>query len=139
MRPPPYPICTRQHHLQTHQLLFLRERINHERREVDCSSRDLLEILLRLAGLLFESDWALIDRLTFEKALWIGEDSWPRECRKFLRLHKTQHPKPPFPEETTFNLSGRRAGYRCVLVRTEGSEVCGSSYCLAHIRRPDRS
>jgi hypothetical protein len=48
---PPHPVFIRQHNLQTHQLLLLREWINHDRRAVDCTSRDLLEMHLRLARL----------------------------------------------------------------------------------------
>jgi len=49
--PPPHPIFIRQHNLQTHQLLLLRERTKHDRRAVNCTSRDLLEMHLRLPRL----------------------------------------------------------------------------------------
>jgi hypothetical protein len=50
-RPPPHPIFICQHNLQTHQLLLLRGKIYHDRRAMDCTSRDLLEMPLRLARL----------------------------------------------------------------------------------------
>ena len=49
--PPQHQIFIRQHNLQTHQLLLPGERINHNRRAVDRTYRDLLEMHLRLARL----------------------------------------------------------------------------------------
>jgi hypothetical protein len=49
--PPQHPVFIRQHNLQKHQLLLLRVRINHDRRAVDCTSRDLLKMHLLLARL----------------------------------------------------------------------------------------
>ena len=70
----------------------LRERIHQIRRELDNTSRDLLEIHLRLAIVLSKSDWSLIDQLTFKKATRVGEDSKARQLWKFASLHKTKHP-----------------------------------------------
>jgi hypothetical protein len=59
---------------------------------LDNTSRDLLEIHLRLAIVLSKSDWSLIDQLTFKKATRVGEDSKARQLWKFASLHKTKHP-----------------------------------------------
>jgi hypothetical protein len=86
---------------------LLRERIHHNRRELDNTSRKLLEIHLRLASVLSKSDWSLIDQLTFKKATRVGEDSKARQLRKFTRLHKTQHPTTKTSKDTVINLSGQ--------------------------------
>jgi hypothetical protein len=86
---------------------LLRERIRHNRRELDHTSRELLTIHLRLGSLLSQSDWFLIDQLTFEKAARVGDDSKTRQLRKFSRLHKKQHPTSRTSKETVINLSGR--------------------------------
>jgi hypothetical protein len=58
------------------------------------TSRELLEIHLRLASVLSKSDWSLIDQLAFNKATRVGEDGKARQLRKSARLHRTQHPAP---------------------------------------------
>src|SRR5215469_1292483 len=85
---------------------LLRERIHHNRRELDHTSRALLQVHLRLASLLSESDWSLIDRLTFNKATRTGEDSKASQLQKFTRLHETQHQNIRKPKDTVINLSG---------------------------------
>jgi len=47
---------------------LLRERIHHNRRELDNTSRELLEMHLHLASVLSKSDWSLIDQLTFNQS-----------------------------------------------------------------------
>ena len=84
---------------------LLQERIHHNRWELDNTSRELLEIHLRLASVLSKSDWSLIDQLKFKKATRAGEDRKARQLRKFAWLHKTQHPTTKTSKETVINLS----------------------------------
>jgi hypothetical protein len=86
---------------------LLRERIHHSRCELDSTSQELLEIHILMAGALSEPDWTLIDRLTFEKASGIDEDSKARQFDKFLHLHEKQHPVPLASKETVVNLNGK--------------------------------
>ena len=44
---------------------LLRERIHHNRRELDNTNQELLEVNLRLASVLSKSDWSPMDQLTF--------------------------------------------------------------------------
>ena len=71
-------------------------RLHHSRRELDSTSRELLEIHLLFAGALSEPEWILIDRLTFQKASRIGEDSKPDCVVQFYASikHNTQSPRP---------------------------------------------
>jgi hypothetical protein len=86
---------------------LLRERIHQNRRELDNISRELLKIHLRLARVLFKSNWSLIDQLTFKKAARVGEESKGRQLRRFARPHKTQHPNIKTSKETVMNHSGQ--------------------------------
>ncbi|XP_021931121.1 uncharacterized protein LOC110835326 [Zootermopsis nevadensis] len=87
---------------------LLRERIHHTRRELDAISRDLLGMHLRLAAELSTADWALIDRITFERASRAAADDKVRQCHKFQRLHGAQHAGPRTDtKKTVVNLSGR--------------------------------
>jgi hypothetical protein len=86
---------------------LLRERIHHNRRELDNTSLELLKIHLHLGSLLFKSGWSLIDQLTFEKAARVGDDSKARQLQKFSRLHKTQHPTTKTSKEMVITLSGQ--------------------------------
>jgi hypothetical protein len=52
-----------------------------------------------------ESDWSLIDRLTFNKATRTGEDSKASQLQKFTHLHKIQQQNIRTPKETVINLS----------------------------------
>jgi hypothetical protein len=85
---------------------LLRERIHNNRRKLDHTSRELLQVHLRLASVLSESDWSLIDRLTFNKAIRTEEDSKATQLQKFSRLHKIQHQNLRTSKETVINLSG---------------------------------
>ena len=82
---------------------LLRERIHHDRKELDATSRDLLVIHLQLASTLSESDWNLIYRLSADKATRIGETNRFRQCR----LHKTQNPRSELRGETVVNLRNK--------------------------------
>jgi hypothetical protein len=64
---------------------------HHTRRELDDISRALH---LRLAGVLAADDWALVDRITFEKASHVAAGDKARQYGKFQRLHGAQHPAP---------------------------------------------
>jgi hypothetical protein len=57
-------------------------------------SRALLALHLRLAGELATDDWALLDRITFEKASHVAAGDKARQCGKFQKLHGAQHPAP---------------------------------------------
>jgi hypothetical protein len=62
---------------------------------------------LLLASTLSAVDWNLIDRIANEKVLHLADDVRARHCRKFMQLHKTQHPTgPPDTSRTVINLSG---------------------------------
>jgi hypothetical protein len=43
----------------------------------------------------------LIDRIAAENVLCIADDIRPRHCKKFLQLHKTQHPPGPSDNSRT--------------------------------------
>jgi len=100
---------------------LLRERVRHNRREFDNTSRELLEKHLHLGSVLSKSDWSLIDQLTCKKATRVGEDSKARQLRKFARLHKTQNPTTKTSKETVINLSGHTLDDLSILVTTERS------------------
>jgi hypothetical protein len=87
---------------------LLRERIHENRRELDNTSRELLKFHLGIDNHLSESDWALIDRLTMNKARNMGEDSKARQFKKFARLYKNQHPTTETTRETVINLSDQK-------------------------------
>ena len=53
-----------------------------------------------------ESDWSLIDQLTYNKANLIGENSKTRQLHKFARLYKTQKTA-SITKGTVINLSGQ--------------------------------
>jgi hypothetical protein len=85
---------------------LLKERIHYTRRELDAVSRELLKLHLLLASTLSAVDWDLIDSITNE-VLRLADDVRARHCRKFMQLHKTQHPTgPPDTSRTVINLSG---------------------------------
>jgi hypothetical protein len=44
-----------------------------------------------LAGELSAKNWALLDRITFEKASDIAANDKIRQCGKFQQLHRAQH------------------------------------------------
>ena len=88
---------------------LLRERI-HNRRELDHTSRTLLQVHLRLFNHMSESDWSLIDHLTFNKA---------RQLHKFASLLKTQQ-KTRIPKETAINLSGQSLDYGLLSLLQKG-------------------
>jgi len=75
---------------------------------LDNISRELLKIHLRLASVLLERDWSLIEQLTFNKATRLGEDCKTRQLQKFTRLHKTQHPTTKTTTDTVINLSDQK-------------------------------
>jgi hypothetical protein len=86
---------------------IFRERIHYTRRELDAVSRELLKLHLLLASTLSAVDWDLIDRVTNEKVLRLADDVRARHRRKFMQLHKNQHPTcPPDTSRTVINLSG---------------------------------
>jgi hypothetical protein len=64
-------------------LALLRERIHFNRREIDNSSRNLIKIHLQLANVLSASDWSLVDRITFNKTIRLGDEIRNRQCKKF--------------------------------------------------------
>ncbi|PNF41399.1 hypothetical protein B7P43_G14428 [Cryptotermes secundus] len=86
---------------------MLRERIHQTRRELDAVSRELIKLHLLVARVLSADDWDLIDRITTQKAVNIGDQARARQCKKFINLQKTQHP-PQLHEnkKTVVNLSG---------------------------------
>jgi hypothetical protein len=43
-------------------------------------------------------DWRLIDWLTYNKATHVGDDNKTRQCQKFARLTKIQHPDTTKPK-----------------------------------------
>jgi hypothetical protein len=53
-----------------------------------------------------QSDWSLIDHLTFNKANQRGEENKARQLHKFASLLKMQQ-KTRIPKETVINLSGQ--------------------------------
>jgi hypothetical protein len=74
--------------------------------ELEAVCRESLKWHLSLASTLSAEDWDLIDRITTEKVLRMADDIRARHCRKFLHLHKTQHPPgPPGNSRTVINLS----------------------------------
>jgi len=87
---------------------LLRERIQQNRRELDSTSRALLDTHLRLANTLTTSHWHLIDQLTFNKATYVGDDHKARQSQKFVRLCKNQHPVTEAPKNTVINLSNQK-------------------------------
>ena len=87
---------------------LLWERIHQIRRELDITSRNLLNIHLHIANILSESDWSLINQLTLNKALRVGENSKERQLKKFTRLHKKQHPTTRTTKETVINLNDQK-------------------------------
>jgi hypothetical protein len=69
-------------------------------------STELLGLHLCLAWDLSSDDWDLIDHITIDKVSRLAEDGKAKHCRKFQRLHKTQHPRlPPDNRKTVINLS----------------------------------
>jgi hypothetical protein len=55
---------------------------------------------------LFADDRDLIDHITTEKVVRTADDIRARHCRKFLHLHKAQHPPQPLDKrKTVVNLS----------------------------------
>jgi hypothetical protein len=74
---------------------------------LDVTSRKLLQLHLRIASTLTGEHWALIDRLTFNKATQTGENSKNRQLRKFGQLYRKQHPEPKDTTRTVINLSNQ--------------------------------
>jgi hypothetical protein len=61
---------------------------------------------LRLARDLSGEDWDLIDHITIDKVSRLAEEGKAKHCKKFQRLHRTQHPPlPPDNRKTVINLS----------------------------------
>ena len=83
---------------------LLRERI-HNRRELNQVYHQLLQLHLRLTNILSGSHWDLIDRLTFNKAMQIGQHTRRRQQRKFTNLQKTQLSDNSTIKSTVINLS----------------------------------
>jgi hypothetical protein len=81
---------------------LLRERLHQNRRELDNISRDLLEVHLQVASAVSKEDWSLLDKLTYQKATQVGEESKATQIRKFNHLYKTQ----PTPHHTYSNEYG---------------------------------
>ena len=84
------------HHIRSHaanriyqrtSFALLRERIQQNRRELDSTSRALLDTHLRLANTLTTSHWLLIDQLTFNKATYIGDDRKARNSHGSVRIN----------------------------------------------------
>jgi hypothetical protein len=88
-------------------LALLRERIHFNRRQIDNCFRNLLKIHLQLANILSASDWSLVDRITFNKPIRLGDEIRNRQCRKFSRLREAQHPILAVTKDTVVNLSNR--------------------------------
>ncbi|XP_023703193.1 uncharacterized protein LOC111862215 [Cryptotermes secundus] len=85
---------------------MLRERIHYTSRELDAVSKELIKLHLRLTQVLSAADWDLIDRTTTQKAVNIDDGATTRQCKKFINLHKTQHPPQLHDEsKTVVNLS----------------------------------
>ena len=87
---------------------LLRERIQQNRRELDSTSRILLDTHLRLANSLNISHWRLIDQLTFNKAAYLGDGHKARQSQKFARLTKNQLPVTKALKNTVINLSDQK-------------------------------
>ncbi|PNF32618.1 hypothetical protein B7P43_G17953 [Cryptotermes secundus] len=85
---------------------MLRERIHYTRRELDVVSRELIKLHLRLTQVLSAVDSDLIDRITTQKAVNIGDEARARQCKKFTNLHKTHPPHLHDNRKTVANLSG---------------------------------
>jgi len=66
---------------------LLQERIHQYRWELDITSWDLPNTHLRTVNQLSEPDWSLIDHLTLNKAMRVGEDGKARQLKKFTWLH----------------------------------------------------
>jgi hypothetical protein len=66
---------------------LLQELVHHTRPELDDISRALLALHLRLASEFLADDWALLDRITFEKASHVVVGDKARQCGKFQKLH----------------------------------------------------
>jgi len=86
-------------------LALLRERIHHNRRQLDSTSRELLNTHPRIANLHPESDWAGIDQNTLIKAKRVGENSKARHLKKFTRLQTKQHQTTKTINESVIKLS----------------------------------
>jgi hypothetical protein len=51
-------------------------------------------------------DWDLVDRITIDNVLRLAEEEKAKHCKKFQRLHNTQHPPLPTDnKKTVVNLS----------------------------------
>jgi len=87
---------------------LLCERIQQNRRELDSTSRILLDIHLRLANTLTTSHRRLIDQLTFNKATYVGDGHKARQSQKFARLTKYQLPVTEAFKNTVINLSDKK-------------------------------
>ena len=86
---------------------LLRDRIHSNRRELNHIFGQLLQLHLRLTGILSSSHWDLIDRLSFNKAKQIGEHTKNRQLRKFTSLHTSQHSDNKTIKVTVINLSNQ--------------------------------
>ena len=75
---------------------------------MDITFQDLLNTHLRIANQLSEPDWSLIDHLTLNKSMRVGEDSKARQLKKFAQLHTKQHPTTKTTKETVINLSNQK-------------------------------
>jgi hypothetical protein len=53
---------------------------------------ELLKLHLHLVHSLPAEDWDLMYRITTEKVLHVADNLRARHCRKFLQVHKAQHP-----------------------------------------------
>jgi hypothetical protein len=112
----------------------------------------LLKLHLLLASTLSAGDWDLIDRITNE-VLRLADDVRVRHCRKFMQLHKNQHPTgPPDTNRTVINLSGvpleeaacsamsKGLNYAVAPGRIPAKDfLCGVEKAIATLRRKSNS
>jgi hypothetical protein len=68
-------------------------------------SRVLLRLRLRLPGELSADDWALLNCTTFRRSAQVAADDKTKQCTKFQRLHRVQHPATQADKKTEMNLS----------------------------------
>ena len=100
---------------------LLRERIHHNRWELDNTTRELLEIHLRLATVLSKSDWSLIDQLMFKKATCGGRQQGQTTPEIRTAPQDTTSSYKNLKKEMVINLSGQTLDDGSILVTTERS------------------
>jgi hypothetical protein len=87
-----------------------------------------------LARDLSVEDWDLVDRITIDKVSRLAEEGKAKHCKKFQRLHNTQHPRLPTDnKKTVINLS------KILLVEAARSALSkGLNYAVAPMVLPLR-